>query len=102
MDFTQTYTAPAPAATFRSTSTLQQSGSAYASSPMLGSDGTAAYGGYSTQVKAPGSGMRRVAPPTPSGDPTPLGDALIPMLVMAIIYVLLLHRRKTKVQGLCD
>ena len=95
MDFEQTYSTVAPTATFRSTSTLQQSGSVYASSPMLGADGTATYNGYYTQVQAPGSGPRKVGPPTP------LGDALIPLLIMAIIYMIVAYRRKTKVSDLC-
>lgn len=101
MDSEQTYSTVAPTATFRSTSTLQQSGSAYAASPMLGADGTATHNGYYTQVQAPGSGPRKVGPPTPEGDPTPLGDALIPLLIMAIIYMIVAYRRKTKVSDLC-
>jgi len=79
----------APAASFQSTSTLAKSGSAYASQPMLNSDGTAAY--YSSAEttytsSVPGGGPRRIGPVTPEGDPTPIGDVLLPLMMMAAVY----------------
>jgi hypothetical protein len=99
MDFVQTYTDAIPVASFQSTSTLQPSGSAYASSPMLSTDGSATYSGYTTQTQtqAPGRDPRRVGPPTPGGNPTPVGDALIPLMVMAILYTFVNRIRMRKV-----
>ena len=80
------YQAAAPAAAFQSTSTLAGSGSAYSAMPMLGSDGTATYDG----AEAPGapSGPRRVGPPTPEDDPTPVGDAALPLMLLALAYLI--------------
>jgi len=89
----------APTAAFHSTSTLSGSGSAYSATPMLNTDGTAAFSGADQSVPnyAP-SGPRRVGPPIPTGDPTPLGDALIPLLVMALAFagIICVRRRKAK------
>lgn len=81
--------AQAPAATFHSTSAMQGSNSTYTSTPTIGDDGSAV-GMYAT---APSSGPRRVGPPTPGGDPTPLGDAALPLLLMAGAYAFIRVRR---------
>ena len=80
--------AQAPVAAFRSTSTMAATNSAYASAPTIGSDGSAAL-----YASAPSSGIRKTPPPTPEGDPTPLGDAALPLLLMAGVYGLLRVRR---------
>lgn len=80
--------------TFQSTSTLPQTGSSYASQPMLSADGTAQYAeGAYPSVNAP-SGPLRVRPANPDGPPTPVGDALLPLLLMAIGYAALLYRKR--------
>lgn len=88
-------TVTAPEVSFQSTSSLAGSGSTLSSTPMLNEDGTATYEGE-TSSGAP-RGPHRIAPPKPSGDPTPLGDVLIPLLLMAMAYAtsILLRRRKT-------
>ena len=84
--------AEAPSAVFRSTGTLAGSGSAYSANPVLGEDGTATLGGASSApAKAPG-GPRRIV--NPDGDDeddtengTPIGDALLPLLLLACAYL---------------
>ena len=53
-----------PQATFQSTSTMVGSGSAYASTPMLNADGTAAYSGATAEPSSQGTALRqgRAAP----------------------------------------
>lgn len=80
--------------TFQSTSTLPQTGSNYASQPMLSADGTAQYAeGAYLSANAP-SGPLRVRPANPTGDPTPVGDALLLLLLMAVGYAVLLYRKR--------
>ena len=88
--------ASAPSAAFQSTSALPASGSEYTPNPELNADGTAAYQGetYSPAkaAKLPG-GPRKT--PTPE-KPTPLGDAVIPLLFMSLAfcgYLYLRHKR---------
>ena len=86
-----------PAADFRSTSSMTTSGSTYSSAPMFNADCTATYAAASYESEGAPSGPRRVGPPNPSGDPTPLGDAALPLLLMAIGYMLVLSvRRRVK------
>lgn len=84
----------APAAAFRSTSSMTTSGSTYSSAPMFNADGTATYAAASYESEGAPSGPRKAGPPTPSGDPTPLGDAALPLLLMAIGYMLVLSARR--------
>ena len=98
-----------PTAVFQSTSVMQGSGSAYSANPILNSDGTAAYSG-----SAPASGPRRAKmddpdPSNPFGGQTigevvnpnepgtPIGDALIPLALMALAFagIVAWRRRKT-------
>ena len=89
---TEHMTATAPTASFQSTSMMPSSGSTYSSTPLLGDDGTAIYDdGGSASAHAHGN-PRRVGPPTPEGDPTPVGDAALPLLLMALLYVV--YRRR--------
>ena len=95
-----TMLAETPTAVFQSTSTLAGSGSAYSATPMLAEDGTATY---------EGAGGSRRTPSTPGTPYTPgqgeeenqfpIGDALIPLLLMVMAYAtyLLLRRRKRSV-----
>ena len=82
--------------TFQSTSTMVGSGSAYASNPSLNSDGTAALQGTTTYAAAP-SGPRKIEIYVPSTDPNaPIGDAVIPLLLCAILYTLWVVKRKKR------
>ena len=79
--------AEAPAAAFRSTSSLTGSGSTYSSTPMFSADGTATYAAAAYESEGVPSKPRKTGPPTPEGDPTPLGDTALPLLLMALLYV---------------
>ena len=99
MNYDQSYTVVAPIATFQSTSTMQGSGSTYSSNPMLNAEGQAT---YTTQESSPAyspGGPRRSNTPGAIGTQQPLGDALIPLLLMVMAYAtsLLLRRRKSRV-----
>lgn len=95
----QTISVTAPAATFQSTSAYASS--EWAENPMLNSDGTINEGAYmSGRNNAPG-GPRRIV--NPDGDDeddkengSPLGDALIPLFLLAMAYCgwRFLRRRK--------
>lgn len=87
----------APAAAFRSTSTLPTCGSTYSSAPMFNADGTATNAAASSyESEGAPSKPRKVGPPTPGGDPTPLGDATLPLLLLAVGYILLRKRNSVK------
>lgn len=80
---------------FRSTGTMTESGSRYASTPMLNADGSPTYAGAPAM-----SGPRRIGP-APSSDIStedlvPVGDALIPLLLMVMAYATLIHLRRRK------
>jgi len=82
---------------FRSTSTMPSFGSAYSAVPHWNSDGTA-YDAASGNYAQASSGPRRISPVTPEGDPTPVGDAMLPLLMMALVYASASFiRRKRKV-----
>ena len=99
------YSAQAPGTSFQSTSTLSGSGSAYSSNPTLGGDGTATYSAASySSVKS--SGIRRtdsggITPPDDEDDddnPNPIGDALSPLMLLAMVYAVwcIVYRRKRR------
>ena len=79
-----------PTFRFQSTSSMHGSGSMYASAPTIGTDGMASTSSASATVP---SGPRRIAPPTPTGNPTPVGDAAWPFLFMALLYTLRLIKK---------
>jgi len=99
----QSFQVEQPNAIFQSTSTMGGSGSAYSSNPTLDENGTA----NSPAASAP-SGPRKAkagtTPPPPvidendSGN-TPVGDAVLPLLLMAMAFggVIYLRRRKQAV-----
>lgn len=74
-----------PSSEFQSTSSMVGSGSSYASNPSLNADGTAAYNSPSYAPQRAISGPNRIAPVTPEGDPTPIGDEILPLLLMALV-----------------
>lgn len=87
----QTYSQP----TFRSTSTLASSGSAYSATPAaLNAYGVASYGEETGTPYSPIKKMKFEEPPTPEGDPTPIGDAVLPLMLMAIGYVVWKRRKR--------
>lgn len=80
---------------FQSTSVMTGSGSSYCSNPMLNADGTATYNGGSTPSGGPNRAKK-------DGDPfggqtivdhdindvdTPIGDALLPLMLLALAYL---------------
>ncbi|MBR2168247.1 MAG: hypothetical protein IKQ50_06600 [Paludibacteraceae bacterium] len=87
-----------PNAVFQSTSSMQGSGSAYSATPTLNSDGTASYNGAApAPAKAPG-GPHKSTPtnPKPGDQQLPLGDAVLPLMLMALAFgaVVAVRRRK--------
>ena len=87
-----------PNVQFQSTSTLQGSGSTYSATPALNADGTAYNPAASASPAQAPSGPHRVAPATPDGAPTPVGDAVLPLMLMALAFggVIYLRRRKAR------
>ena len=92
-----------PNAVFQSTSSMQGSGSTYSATPTLNSDGTASYGASPSGPRrakkddpdSPFSG--NVSGDTPTGPGDPLGDALLPLLLMSLAFCGYLYLRRRKV-----
>ena len=86
--------ATAPQVTFQSTSTMQGSGSAYSSKPMLNSNGMATYEGASYSPAEVYGGPHRARPTDQSN--TPIGDAVLPLTLMCLLAagVVYLRRRR--------
>ncbi len=85
--------AVAPQASFQSTSTMQGSGSAYSSNPMINSDGTASYEGASySPAQAPSGPNKAKQGWTIEG--TPIGDAVLPLMLCALAYLIVRATRK--------
>lgn len=90
-----------PSVVFQSTSTMMGSGSTYSANPTINTDGTAYYNG------AAASGPRRVkmddpvTPPNPETDDddkdnTPLGDAVLPLLLCALAFCGVVYLRRKR------
>ena len=97
-----------PQKTFHSTSAMAGSGSPYVSQPAgLNAEGRATYFDGEEDSAVLMRGPRRIGP-SPSSDVSdedwvPIGDAIIPLLMMAIGYGVVLYRRKkAKELSLCD
>lgn len=101
----QTISVTAPVATFQSTSVYAPS--EWTEKPMLNSDGTVNEGAYmggprrlggSTPTPTPGGGGN--GPGTPGNpddeDQQPLGDALIPLFLLALAYAIYKVSRRRK------
>ena len=83
-----------PNAVFQSTSALQGSGSQYSATPMLGADGTATLdGAVSTPAQAP-SGPRRTISNPDDSEENPIGDAVLPLVLLAGAYLFWRARRR--------
>ena len=92
--------AVAPQASFQSTSTMRGTGSSYSSNPMINSNGTAVYNG------AAASGPNRAKKDDPfggqdisgTGNPqqpgTPIGDAVLPLMLCVCAYLIVRATRK--------
>ena len=85
----QPYPGTMPQTQFRSTSAMTGTQSAYAATPVLNADGTASYNGASCAPAAAHSRPRKVAPITPTGNPTPIGDGLWILLGMAVVAIVI-------------
>ena len=75
----------APSAAFQSTSSMSGSGSTYSANPELNADGTATLEGASySPAKPKKPGTIHKAPPI---HVDPLGDAVLPLLLLALAFV---------------
>ena len=94
--------ATAQQSAFQSTSTMTPSGSSYSSNPELGEDGSAC----APASQAPSRGPRKVGlmpgmpDPSETKDNTPIGDAVLPLMLMAAAGagIIALRRRKAAVK----
>ena len=93
-----------PNAAFQSTSTMTGSGSSYSANPTLNSDGTAAYSNASYS-SSQNSGPRRAKHSTDSPgevdttvdkENSPLGDAVLPLLLMSLSFCGYLYLRRKR------
>lgn len=91
-----------PNASFQSTSTMTGSGSSYSANPTLNSDGTAAYSNASYS-SSQNSGPRRAKHSTDTPgevdttvdkENSPLGDTLLPLLLMSLAFCGYLYLRR--------
>ena len=89
----------APSTTFQSTSSLSGSGSAYSSNPTISDDGTASNPNAEEpqQANARRIGVRQNVIEVP--DDNPVGDLLLPLLALAIVYGVwcTVYRRKRRI-----
>lgn len=89
-----------PAAAFQSTSVMVGSGSGLVATPKLNADGTVnteIYGmGQASPSNAHPGRPKTIAPPVPDGNPSPLGDGLWALLIMAMVYTLVRVCRSSK------
>ena len=91
------------AQTFRSTSAMPGSGSAYSATPMLNEYGMATYEGEEEPSMASlraGSIRKNTGTPGSGGQELPLGDAVLPLMLLALAYAgyKVLARRKKSAQ----
>lgn len=86
--------ASAPSAAFQSTSSMSGSGSTYSANPELNADGTATLEGASySPAKPKKPGTIHKAPPI---NPDPLGDALLPLLLMSLAFGMFVYFRRKR------
>ena len=97
-----TQQAEQPNAVFQSTSTMTGSGSTYSANPTLNTDGTATYeGAANTPAKGPNRAkMSDWGDGGLGGDPNgpgnPIGDAVLPLLLMSLAFCALIYLRRRK------
>ena len=88
-----------PSATFQSTgSAMMKSGSVYAAEPVLNADGTASYNGasYAPANNHSGGQVRKAGAFDDDDDDMPLGDAVLPLLLMALAFMVYVALRRKK------
>ena len=87
---------------FQSTSSMLGSGSIYSSNPMLNADGIAVYDGVELKTQEQGniSGPRRVPPVTPTDNPTPIGEHVVPLALMSLLFggIVYYNEKKTSMR----
>ena len=85
---------------FRSTSAMQTSGSVYSATPVLNENGIAAYGNENSDsgFSAKDFGHIRRDPGTEEEfiDNQPLGDAVLPLMIMALAFCGVVYLRRKK------
>jgi len=92
----QAFGASAPSAAFQSTSTMSGSGSTYSANPELNADGSATYEGASYApaksirrpggVRKDGDGDEDESNPGKTNYDNPLGDAVLPLMLLLCAY----------------
>jgi len=97
----QNYEAQQPTATFQSTSTFTGSGSTYSSNPTINENGVATTPSYSPARAGSSprkSGLLPSEPTNKDGDEgnTPIGDAVLPLLLMSLAFAGVIYLRKRK------
>lgn len=82
---------------FQSTSVMQGSGSAYFANPSLNASGTATYNGAEEAINSttPNNGPRKI---NPIAAPTPIGDAVLPLLLFAGAFLIWRAARRRAVK----
>ena len=88
-----------PKAQFQSTSTMKTSGSVYASQPAINADGTA-YNPSAVANPAQSGPRRSKENPNDPGSTTdegsPVGDAVLPLMLMALAFCGIVYYRRRK------
>ena len=89
-----------PNALFQSTSTMAATGSAYSANPTLNSDGTASYEGQETSTPL-SRGTHKAKKAIEPGEEAwvPLGDAVLPLLLLACAYLIMRATRTRAKKG---
>ena len=92
--------AVAPSAAFRSTGTIASSGSVYASVPTINAHGIGEGRSFASPLRAGGlrdGGGGSGVPSTPGdgGNQQPIGDAVLPLLIIAAVYILIRIRKRS-------
>ena len=93
----QNFGAQQPNTVFQSTSTMTPTGSQYSANPMINADGTAynpAEASTSGPRKVKMDGMPDMPDTSKTQDNTPLGDALIPLMLCACAYLIIRARKR--------
>ncbi len=85
---------------FQSTSTMTPVGSVYSANPTLNEDGTAYNPSEAASPAKAGGGPRKIGPsvsetPDPT-DQVPVGDAVLPLMLMALAFCGIVYYRRRK------
>ena len=94
-----------PQAQFQSTSTMTPVGSVYSANPSLNADGTAYNPAQAASPAKAGGGPRKIGPGVSETidekDKVPVGDAVLPLMLMALAYMglRLFRARKRALKG---